>query len=243
MLSRVVRRDGGESLAVDVCAQLREDIFDRRLAPGERLKPMELGKRFGVSISVMREALGLLASQALVHIERNRGFHVTTLSAKELLDLTAARRINEGAALRLSVERGGVEWESEVLAAHHRLSSQPMYLPDEPRTRNTEWATAHVAFHHKLIEACGNDVLLGVCGRLSDAAELYRAWSGVGEVKRDVAAEHRGLLDAALAHDADLAVELFEAHIERTAAILLDPALAGAPLVDTPTVDLTVEPS
>jgi len=219
-------------LAVDVYEQLRTEIFDRRFAPGERLKPVELGERFGVSISVMREALGLLAAQRLIRIERNRGFHVTTLSSEVLTNLTAARKINEGAALRLSVERGGVGWESEVLAAHHRLSSQPMYLDGEAHSRNNEWATAHIAFHHKLIDACGNDVLLDICDRLSDAAELYRAWSGGGEVKRDVAGEHRALLDAALAHDADLAVELFEAHVDRTASILLDPDVAGTPPVE-----------
>lgn len=219
----MVKRAGGESLAVDVYAQLRVDIFDRRFAPGERLKPIELGKRFGVSISVMREALGLLAAQNLVRIERNRGFHVTTLSVQVLDDLTVARKINEGAALRLAVERGGVSWESEILAAHHRMASQPMYLPDDPATRNNDWAVAHIAFHYKLIEACGNQVLLDVCLRLSDAAELYRAWSGShGDARRDVAAEHRALLDAALAHEAERAVALFEAHVDRTAEILRD---------------------
>ncbi len=230
--SPMVRRAGGESLAVDVYEQLRTDIFDRRFPPGERLKPVELGERFRVSISVMREALGLLAAQNLVRIERNRGFHVTTLSVEVLTDLTAARKINEGAALRLSIERGSVTWESEVLAAHHRLSSQPMYLDNDGLSRNNDWAVAHIAFHHKLIEACGNAVLLDICDRLSDAAELYRAWSGGGEVKRDVAGEHRGLMQAALAHDAALAVELFEAHVDRTASILLDPAVSGTPPVD-----------
>jgi len=218
----VVKRAGGESLAVDVYGQLRVDIFDRRFAPGERLRPIELGRRFGVSISVMREALGLLAAQNLVRIERNRGFHVTTLSEQVLNDLTVARKINEGAALRLAVERGGVSWESEVLAAHHRMASQPMYLPNDPTMRNNDWAVAHIAFHYKLIEACGNQVLLDICVRLSDAAELYRAWSGSGgDSCRDVAAEHKSLLDAALAHEAERAVALFEAHVDRTAEILL----------------------
>jgi len=80
---------------------------------------------------------------------------------------------------------------SEILAAHHRMASQPMYLPDDPTTRNNDWAVAHIAFHYKLIEACGNEVLLDICLRLSDAAELYRAWSGGhGDTRRDVAAEH-----------------------------------------------------
>jgi len=240
----MAKRTGGESLAVDVYDQLRADIFDRRFAPGERLKPAELGDRFGVSISVMREALGLLAAQNLVRIERNRGFHVTTLSPDALADLTLARSINEGAALRLSVQRGGVSWESEVLAAHHRMASEPIYRPDDPQRRNNDWAVAHIAFHDKLIDACGSPVLLDICRRLSDAAELYRAWSGAWAegrqpVRRDIAREHKELMGAALAHDADLAVQRFEAHIGRTAAILMDldagasgsrlPGATGAP--------------
>jgi len=221
----MAKRTGGESLAVDVYDQLRADIFDRRFAPGERLKPAELGERFGVSISVMREALGLLAAQNLVRIERNRGFHVTTLTPRALADLTAARKINEGAALRLSIERGGVGWESEVLAAHHRMASQPICRPGDPHRRSNDWAAAHSAFHGKLIEACANPVLLDICARLSDAAELYRAWSGAWAGGRepagtDITAEHRELMEAALAHDTGLAAALFEAHVGRTAAVL-----------------------
>jgi DNA-binding GntR family transcriptional regulator len=226
----MAKRQGGESLAVDVYARLRADIFDRRFAPGERLRPTELGERFGVSVSVMREALGLLAGQSLVRIERNKGFHVAALSPKLLGDLTLARKVNEGAALRLAVARGGVTWESEVLAAHHRLTREPVYLPGEPRRRNNAWAVAHMAFHQVLIGACDNQVLLDVCARLSDAAELYRAWAGAGgEVNRDVAAEHKALMDAALAHDADDAVSLLEAHVDKTAAIVLEVVPNGDP--------------
>src|ERR1700759_651689 len=231
----MAKRTGGASLAVDVYDQRRSDIVDRRSAAGQRLRPAELGERFGVSISVMREALGLLAAQNLVRIERNRGFHVTTLSPDALADLTLARKINEGAALRRSVERGSVSWESEVLAAHHRMASEPIYRPDDPHSRNPAWAAAHIAFHDKLIDACGSPVLLDICRRLSDAAELYRAWSGAwaegrSPVRRDVATEHRQLMEAALAHDADLAVRLFEAHVDRTATILMDqPAPTAGP--------------
>ena len=80
---------------------------------------------------------------------------------------------NGGAALRLSVEHGSVSWESEVLAAHHRMASEPIYRPDDPHSRNPAWAAAHIAFHAKLIEACGSLVLLDICHRLSDA----RVWN------------------------------------------------------------------
>lgn len=226
----VAKRTGSDTLAVNVYEQLRSAILNGGFAPGERLKPVELGRGFGVSLGVMREALGLLAAQDLVRIDRNRGCQVTPLSPEALTNLTSARKITEGAALRLSVERGGVTWESEVLAAHHRMANLPIFLPDDPSKRNEEWALAHLRFHYKLIEACGNSILLDICARLSDAAELYRAWSvtGTREVHRDVAGEHQGLLDAALAHDATGAVMLFETHVDRTQAIVMDTNFSSA---------------
>jgi len=226
----MVKSAGGESLAMKVYEELRFEILNGSIEPGARLKPAEIGREMGVSLSVTREALGMLSAKGLVRIDRNRGFHVTTLSLDALASLTFARVINEGAALRLSLERGDLTWESEVLAAHHRLASLPMFLPDQPEVRNEVWAQAHMAFHHALIQACGNDVLLDICDRLSDAAELYRAWSGRAgvEVGRDVAAEHKGLLDAALDHDADLAVRRFEEHVTRTQQVLLASGLADA---------------
>jgi len=217
----MAKRAGSVTLAVGVYEQLRSAILNGRMKPGERLKPMELCARLEVSLGVMREALGLLAAQNLVVVDRNRGCWVTPLSAEALRNLTGAREIIEGAALRLSVQRGGVAWESELLAAHHRMASLPVTLPGDPAARNEEWASAHLVFHCKLIEACGNLVLLDTCARLSDAAELYRTWSVLGgEGHRDVAGEHRALLEAALAHDADRTVTMFEAHIERTQALV-----------------------
>ena len=220
----MAKRAGGESLAVDVFSRLRLEILNRGFAPGERLKTTELGERFGVSLSVLREALGLLATQHLVRIDRNRGFHVVELSVRRLDELTVARKVNECAALRLSVTAGDVTWESEVLAAHHRMASQPMVLHEGRMLRNEEWARAHVDFHYKLIEACDNPILLDICARLSDTAELYRAWSvpGSEQTHRDVVGEHRALLEAALAHDAERAVSLFDAHVERTRALVRD---------------------
>jgi DNA-binding GntR family transcriptional regulator len=225
----VKRSGGGESLALDVYARLRADIFDRKLAPGERLAPAELAARSGVSPGVVREALGLLAAQQLVQWQRNRGYNVTTLSPKTLADLIEARKVNEGAALRLSITHGEVAWESEILAAHHRLASVPHANPDDPGRRNPEWAVRHVQFHHALIGACGNPILLDICDRLSDAAELYRAWAGLHHesTHRNVEEEHRKLMEAALAHDADLAVALFEAHVERTRSIVLEHEVPG----------------
>ncbi len=233
----MAKRTGSDTLAVNVYEQLRAAILNAEFQPGERLKPVALGQGFGVSLGVMREALGLLAAQNLIRIDRNRGCQVTPLSPEALASLTIARKINKGAALRLSVQRGGVTWESEALAAHHRMASVPMMLPGDPPKRNEEWAVAHMEFHFKLIEACDNPVLLDICARLSDAAELYRSWSATGtrETHRDVAGEHKALLEAALAHDSDRTVELFEAHVDRTQAIVMDSRFTPTAVAPLPT--------
>jgi DNA-binding GntR family transcriptional regulator len=229
----VAKRAGSETLAVSVYEQLRSAILNGKLPPGERLKPAELSTRFEVGLGVMREAISLLAAKDLVRVDRNRACYVMSLSPEALTNLTAARKITEGAALRLSIERGDLTWQSEVVAAHYRMASLPILLPGDPSSRNEEWARAHVEFHYRLIEACGNPVLLDICARLSDAADVYRAWSRPGSLEshRDIAGEHKMLLDAALAHDADRAVRLFEEHIERTQAILAASYRITAPTV------------
>ena len=194
--------------------------------PGQRLKTADLAARFAVSPGVIREALNLLGSQELVRVERNKGFHVMSLSLQALSDLFVARRINEGAALRLSLERGDTQWESEVVAAHHRLNKLPAFTTgeDDVNTYDIAWGRAHAEFHLKLIEGCMNPVLLDICARLSDAAEVYRAWAlpPRGYVSREYIAEHESLLDAALARDADLAVSLMVSHLDRTRAALAE---------------------
>lgn len=215
-----------------VYERLRSASLNGGFGPGERLKPVSLSSQFDVSARVMREAFNLLEAKDLVRIDRSRGCPVMSLSLEALTDLTAARKINEGAAIRQSVQQGDISWESGVVAPRHRMANLPIALPGDPALRNEEWATAHMDFHYKLIEACGNRLLLDICARLSDAADVYRAWSGSGtrEIDRDIAGEHEALLDAALAHDADRAGMLFEEDIDRTREILtdFDPATTAA---------------
>jgi DNA-binding GntR family transcriptional regulator len=216
----MARRGASETLALDVYQQMRADIIAGRLQPGQRIKPAEIGAQFDVSVGVVREALTRLAEQYLVQAELNRGFQVVSISVEELRQLVYARKINECAALRLSIERGDVQWETEVVAAHHRLSRTPIYPYDDPLHTNEEFSSAHEAFHFGLLSACGNDYLLGVCRRLFDASELYRRWSTSGGKSRNVGAEHKDIMDAALARKADEAVEMYEQHIERTAEVI-----------------------
>ncbi|MGV9356321.1 GntR family transcriptional regulator [Streptomyces misionensis] len=212
----------GEKLtrAGAVYAQLREEIFQGNLQPGQRLRLVELAQRFSVSQSVVREALTRLSEQGLVRAAPQQGFSVITVSLDSLNELTEARIEIETMVLRHSLARGDIKWEAATVAAHHRLAGTPILLPDG--ALNHEWFTVHEHFHQTLLEGCGNSHLMAAALTLRDAAALYRRWSRpVGrDFDRDLAGEHQALADAVLRRDADAAVTLLAQHIDRTSQAL-----------------------
>ena len=122
----VQQHDGAVEPTVhaQVFRQLRIDIVTCRLMPNERLRVESLRKRYGVGGSPIREALMRLEAEGLVILEQNKGFRVSPASREHLLDLMKTRVEIEGLALRWSIEKGGVDWEANLLAAYHRLSRQ-----------------------------------------------------------------------------------------------------------------------
>ncbi len=203
---------------------LRADILAGRLQPGSRLRYAELCDRYETSTGVLREAMLRLSEQGLVKGEPQQGFQVVDLSIEDLRDLTGARVVLESLALRSALDDGDIEWESRILASHHRLSRTAQYDADDPDRLSDEWVAEHAEFHRALLDGCTNRRIKEIASSLRDSAELYRRWSlplGKG-ADRDVAAEHDQLLQAVLDRDTDRAVQSLTNHITATSNILLD---------------------
>jgi DNA-binding GntR family transcriptional regulator len=192
---------------------LRSELLNGGLHPGQKLKMVEFTERFGVSQSVIREALTRLTEQGLLIATPQRGFRVRDLSVEDIAELTETRIQVESLALRLAVERGDLQWETGILAAHHRLE----------RTVSEDWSVQHRDFHQALLTGCSNRRLESVANSLRDSAELYRRWYWVltDDHQRDLAREHRELKDLALARDADRAIEVLTEHIDRAPSLLI----------------------
>jgi DNA-binding GntR family transcriptional regulator len=206
-----------------IYGQLRADILAGRHLPGQRLRFAELCERYETSMGVLREGLLRLAEQGLVRGEAQQGFQVIALSVDDLMELTEARRELETLTLRHAIVNGDVEWESRLIAAHHRLTRTPQLDPDDPDRLSDQWVTAHAGFHASLLAGCRNERLKSITAGLRDSAELYRRWSvPLGhDPDRDIAAEHAAILEATLARDVARALECLAAHVDRTTHILL----------------------
>jgi len=205
----------------EVYAVLRAELLKGVFAPGQKLRVVELGERFGASQSVIREALLRLTEQDLLVAGPQRGVRVRDLSIDDIAALTETRVLIESQALRWSIARGDLSWETTVLAAHHRMEKTPVLADDQ--SINEDWASRHAEFHAALLAGSGNPRLEALTASLRDSSELYRRWYWVltDDHHRDIPAEHRQLKDLALARDADAAVEVLVQHIERAPCQLI----------------------
>lgn len=210
------------SLTQGAFEALRADVLACRLVPGERLKITAICERLGVSLSAVREALARLTAEGLVIAEPQRGFRVAPISRAELRDLTDVRIEIETDCLRSAIRLGGIDWETRLVAAFHRLCRTPERTPGDPTRLYEDWSVAHEAFHECLVSDCGSPWRLRIRALLYAQSERYRRLSvPLASTDRDIRQEHQAIFEAALARDADRASRFLADHLEMTTSILL----------------------
>jgi len=208
--------DEARTFAQAVQAQIAEDILCGQLKPGIRLRLQTLCETYDVSMSPLREALSALAGRGLVAQDGQRGFRVAAATPQDLHDIVETRVHIETLTLRLSIERGGDEWEAGILAAHHRLERRPR---SNDLLVDPLWEKLHRAYHVSLICACGSPRLLEFYEALTDNFDRYRrlAVLAAGRHPRPKAV-HGAIVKAALARDIERALKLMAGHVRDSAA-------------------------
>ena len=210
-------------------AALHDDILSCRLGPGAKIPINETAVKYGLSPGAVREALSRLSAERMAVATAQKGYSVAEVSAEELRDLTRARIVIEQWCLREAVKLGDVEWETAIVAAYHRLHRLPQAAAGETRRVDPRWAAAHTTFHEALASGCGSPWMLSLRSTLYAQTERYRHLShAIARQDRDVDSEHKGILDACLARDADSAAARIAAHLTKTSQIVLNsPYLRG----------------
>ncbi len=202
---------------------LRGDIVAGVLPPGSKLKIEVLRERYGIGASPLREALNRLCAEELVLQPEQRGFEVAPVSLSDLEELTQTRCWLNEIAFRESIERGDEAWEEEVVLAYHWLSRLAVPRPDAPADEIARWEVRHRRFHAALIAACPSRWLRAFSEMLFDRADRYRNLAGStrGAPERDIAGEHRQLMEAVIGRDTARAVALMDEHIRATTRAIM----------------------
>ncbi len=206
MQKRIASAAGKAGAETSICDAIRAAILERRLAPGTKLQEVPLGTFFGVSRTIVRQALRRLAHEGIVSLRDRRVAVVARPSSQEVTDMFAARRAIEAAVVEHVVAR---ITRDEVAALRRLVRSEEAAYG---RGARAEGLKLSLAFHESLGRLCGNPVLMRYLTELvlqtSLAVALYEQPDRV-----HAHADHLELLDAVARHDAKRAVRRMILHL------------------------------
>ncbi|HSV55145.1 MAG TPA: GntR family transcriptional regulator [Burkholderiaceae bacterium] len=196
-----------------IAQQVVEAILAQKLAPGERLGEQELAELFGVSRTLVREALMQLQARGFIEVRTRKGWYVVEPSVEEARDAFSARRIIETGILR----EAGRPLQSVVRKLRQHIAQEEEAIEGaDAATRAFLLADFHVCLAECLGQRLLCDVLRDLTARTTLAASLYQSKHDAGQS----CAEHAGIVEALEQGELDLARQRMLDHIGSVEAAL-----------------------
>lgn len=215
-------------LGVAVVADLVAAIVTGTLRPDEVLPPEgELSQQFGVSRTVIRESVKRIEEKGLVVVAQGRGTTVNPPSMWNVLDPVVLSAMVDhddslGVLDDLSVVRGSLE-ASMARAATERQNSEltaELQAAFDENVRRLEkdsdsYNEADANFHYVIMEQSGNRLAANITRILFARARESSRFTGIpgGDAREFAVDEHRAILEAIIAGDADGAAAAMRDHI------------------------------
>jgi len=196
-----------ERLSEKAYQLLKHKIMTLELEPLAIIDDLALAEDLGIGRTPIREALHRLAAEGLVIIAPRRGMLVADISIRDLNKIFQVRMETEGFCARLAVDRISPQQLAQMEASIEALGKTD-------RGNGRELMAVDEEFHELLYEAADNKFLADMLNRLH--AHSLRLWHLVldqlGDV-RPAIEQHKEILEALRAGDADRAEALVRDHI------------------------------
>ena len=198
-----------------IVRSLTKAIVDHRLQPGAKLVEQKLADHYGVSRTLVRQALLQMSQHQLIRLEPARGAFVAAPSVEEAKQVFSVRRMIEAEMTREFV-RGVTPAKIRVLRAH---------VEQEQRAVNNNDATSRTEllgdFHVRMAELMGNEVLAQVLGQLIARCSLITLMYQSDHAAEHSHDEHGAIVEALAGADEPRAVALMQAHLLNVEAGLM----------------------
>lgn len=176
--------------------------------PGEKINEAELARQLGASRTPLREALNRLVAEGFLVSIQGRGFFCRDLKSREMFELYQFRTILEGAAVRLACEQA-TEQEVEDLASFLERTG-----PAEGGRSSQDLVALDEYFHEQLMALSRNGQMIATLQNINARIRYFR-WVDMDSRRQDTQCEHRAILAALTARDAELAFVHMSGHISR----------------------------
>ena len=196
--------------------ELRRQIIAKKRHPGDRLPEESIARELDVSRTPVREAIRRLATEGLVTLIPNVGARLANPGRQEIIDTYEVREYLECFAARKAAVnitdaqaaalQEAIDEEAEIFAQ----KNFDAYLEINNR------------FHRRLAQSSGNPVLASYVANLLARTSVFMIfYDSFFDMKTNPSLdEHRALLKALLAHEADRAEQLMKVHLMLSATSL-----------------------
>ena len=190
-----------------IVESLTRAIVEHRLLPGSKLAEQKLADHFGVSRTLVRQALFQLSQNRLIKLEPARGAFVAAPSVEEAKQVFAVRRMLEAEMTRAFVQQ---VTSAQIASLREHIRQEREAVTQGDITGRTELLGD---FHVRMAELMGNDVLAQMLGELISRCALITLMYQSANAAEHSAEEHAEILKAIADKDEDLAVKLMDEHL------------------------------
>lgn len=202
------------STTTSIVDALTRAIVEHRLHPGTKLAEQKLADHFGVSRTLVRQALFQLSQNRLIRMEPARGAFVAAPSADEARQVFAVRRMLETEMTRAFVRQ---VTPVKIKALRDHVAQEKNAVAGDDVTGRTELLGD---FHVRMAELMGNDVLAQMLGELISRCALITLMYQTTSAAEHSNDEHAEIVKALAAKDENLAVSLMNDHLLHVEASL-----------------------
>lgn len=200
---------------------IRSAIQGGQFKPGERLREYELAEQIGLSRTPIREALSRLETEGLVSHDATRGVVVAELDYSMVTELYYMREVLEGTAARLVAQHAS---DVEISILDDLCHQYEAALGDEAAL-----TASNRRFHDTLYRCSHNRYLLNMVTVLHDALSLLGGTTlSDPERAAETLREHRSVVAAIRARDADAAEQALRTHIRMAQKTRMQKLVASA---------------
>lgn len=208
-------RPARSSTRNDVTARLREAITRGQLMPNERLIEADLASSYGVNRAHIRTALAMLDQEGLVVRERNRGARVRAITDEEAMEIAETRLAIEVMVARQAALRITDAGRKALRAVEADMRRAVKEADDLAFSR------CNGVLHQEIQRIAGNVTATRILSTLrSHLVRLqYRVILLPGRPQSSLA-EHRAIVDAICAGNADAAEKTMRQHLASFTTLL-----------------------
>jgi len=193
-------------------------ILANELLPGEQLKQEHIATRLGISRMPLHKAFQMLENEMLVENLPRRGFFVTRIDNKQLLDAFECREALEGVAVRRA---------TKIITRQELAYLKSLFKPfiGKEKVDEEKYIEADQEFHNSILKFSRNEILkrFEVISNIS-----YRTYrGGLIRTPGETIPEHLAIIDAIEKKDAELAEKLTREHSRKSEKCLIEKFAAG----------------